>query len=149
MSLSPSHQSQVKKAKQMPLRVYLAESWNTPNLDVAEQCDIKGYTITQQWWGDRSTNTDLQDVWTAIGHSHVFVLDMRAPDFGKHHYGGSHIGVGMALACGKRVIVVLPEGAKPYTSLIADMCVHTTQEVMDQLDQLQSDVIRRSAGDDS
>ena len=115
------------------LTVNLATSWTSPNLEIADMCDKEGFHIIDRWWLHKDMGTTCMDAEKCVELCDVVVLDMRTCDFATHHYAGSHVVIGMAIAMGKPVIVILPQGAKPYTSLVAKCCVHTTEEAVAKL----------------
>jgi hypothetical protein len=78
-----------------------------------------GCELVTEWWKNKEAHaSNVALLSKQIAQADVYVLDMRSPDFGTHHFAGSYLGAGIALAAGKRVVVVVPEEQKGYTSLL-------------------------------
>jgi hypothetical protein len=114
-----------------PTKVYLAGDWNEPPVALAARMKAHGYEFVSEWWDNKATHTMNVPLLTQeISSADLFVLDMRSTRFNTHPMAGSHIGVGVALALQKRVVVLLPvDATKPYTSLVLPYC-SKTEEVL-------------------
>jgi hypothetical protein len=115
--LLPLHAAQATSASMT--KVFLAGSWTNPPTLTADMLVDSGCRLVTEWWKnteEHASNVALLS--RQIAEADVYVLDMRSPDFGTHHFAGSYLGAGIALAAGKRVVVVVPDEQKGYTSLL-------------------------------
>ena len=119
-------------------QVYIAGDWHEAPVKLGERFEKNGWNIVDKWWDHRfDRHGDKLTLMEAVKTCDLFVLDLRSSSFDKaklppfdkaqqggHHFAGSHVGLGMELMANKRVAVVLPVGAKPYTSLVNAYCTH-------------------------
>jgi hypothetical protein len=120
-----------------PLRIFLAGDWHNPPLETAAALKAAGYTFTADWWNQKATyKMNIELLRSEVYQCDAYVLDMRSSRFNSHHFGGSMLGLGMAVGFGKEVIVLIPDSAeKPYTSLVLP---YTTKSMDEALRRLQS-----------
>jgi len=101
-------------------KVYIAGDWLRPPVELARRFEAEGFEVPFKWWDDRvSHKENVALLMDEVRACDWFVFDMRTDRFEKHKFGGSHVGVGIALAFGKQVFVVMPADAtKPFTALL-------------------------------
>ena len=118
------------------MRVYLAGDWFNPPMELCTFLENNGHTVIDKWWIKH--DSPLGNLLDKVNLCEAFVFDMRTERFGKHPLGGSHVGAGMAIALGKKIVVLSNQtmGDKPrklYTSVLKDFHVETQEDVLSRL----------------
>lgn len=139
-SASSTMPSATSTASSLPLNIFLAGDWHNPPLETAKAFSDAGYTFTADWWNRKSTyKMNMELLRSEIQQCDVYVLDMRSPRFNEHHFGGSMLGLGMAVGFGRRTIVLIPDSAeKPYTSLVLPYTTKSMDETLRRLSEYQT-----------
>jgi hypothetical protein len=119
----------------IPQNIYLAGDWLEPPMETVQAFEDAGCHIVHKWWNPEergeTTNT-LEQLSERIEEADWFILDMRSSRFGRHYFGGSHIGLGIAFEQGAHIMVIAPseqespglkKPARTYTSLVTPLVV--------------------------
>jgi len=114
--------------------VYIAGDWLRPPVELAQKFEDKGFLVPFKWWEDRTSHKEnIELLITEIKGCDWFVFDMRTDRFEKHKFGGSHVGVGIALAFGKTVKVIMPTDAvKPFTAILTPFITKNEDTIFEE-----------------